>query len=124
MFKYNMENTELDIEEIEYEESLRNSKDYDIPNVGDMDNKFESKVPIDTLCEMIEYMEEIYNQLTSGDMPDSDGQCMKIDRYIKFLDNLEHLYHKCNGCNQIISIDEAFYIIDDGILFCSNCYRV
>lgn len=81
-----------------------------------------TKLPYNILEDIICYMESKYNELTSGDMPDSEGICFDIAKYITFLKNMKSIYNICDKCNRHISPDEIYSISDEQII-CSECIQ-
>lgn len=79
-----------------------------------------SKLPVKTLDEIAAYLEDIYNNLTSGDMPDNEGICFRVARYLNFLKELRAIYWQCPSCNRLIAPDEEYATINE-VTYCKKC---
>lgn len=79
-----------------------------------------TKLPIETLDELIGFIEDYYNNLTCGDMPDSEGKCFDIAKYQEFLKNLRGIYWHCAGCGRLVAPDEEFEERDEDY-YCKKC---
>lgn len=80
-------------------------------------------IPIEELDDLIDYLRNHYNELTSGDMPDDQGICYDITKYIVFLENLKRIYGICDKCERYISPDEIYSIVNEELV-CSECSEI